>query len=431
MQNTHSPRFLRKRKFMMVLPLLTLPFLTLAFWAMGGGKGKAQGNQTTRQMGLNLQLPEPKLDDENGKDKLSFYNKAQEDSIKLRQEMRNDPYYKNGLDTMRIPESVLPGAKEPSFGSKLNQSPYPSGTTNPSEAKIYERLDALNKAIQNPANSKYSQSFTGDVRQENKNGEFASDVDRLENMMQVMSEKGTDDPEMKQLGSMLDKILDIQHPERVKDRIKERSLQKKTQVCGVNSTQNKTSVTYLASNRKEQNLNKTEPKGNGFFGTGSDMMKEEQGNAISAVIHETQTVTAGSTIKLRLLTDIYVNGILVSKGSFVFGTASLENERLLINIPGIRYGNNLLAVSLAVYDMDGLAGIYIPGSISRDVAKQSTDQSLQGIELMALDPSLKAQAATAGIQAAKSLLSKKIKLVKVTIKAGYRVLLKDGNKQEN
>jgi conjugative transposon TraM protein len=250
-------------------------------------------------------------------------------------------------------------------------------------------------------------------------------------MMQVMSEKDTDDPEMKQLGSMLDKILDIQHPERVKGRIKERSLQKKTQVIAVNSTQNKTAVTYLGSNRKEQHLNTTELKRNSFFGTGYDENKTEEANAISAVIHETQTVTAGSTVKLRLLTDIYVNGNLISKGSFVFGTASLENERLLINIPGIRYGNNLLPVSLTVYDMDGLAGVYIPGSISRDVAKQSADQSLQGIELMSLDPSLKAQAATAGIQAAKGLLSKKIKLVKVTVKAGYRVLLKDANKQEN
>lgn len=432
MQNTHSQKFLRKRKFMMVLPLLTLPFVTLAFWAMGGGTGNAQENQTTRQMGLNLQLPEPKLDDENGKDKLSFYNKAQEDSIKLRQEMQNDPYYKNGLDTMKIPGNILPGAIEPSFGSKLNQSPYyPSGTVNPSEARIYERLDALNKAIQNPADTKSSQSFANDVRQENKYGEFASDVDRLENMMQVMSEKDTDDPEMKQLGSMLDKILDIQHPERVKDRIKERSLQKKTQVFAVSNVSDKSSVTYLGSNRKEQNDATVAPKRNGFFGTSNDMMKTEEANAINAVIHETQTVTAGSTVKLRLLTDIYVNGNLISKGSFVFGTASLENERLLINIPGIRYGNNLLPVSLTVYDMDGLAGVYIPGSISRDVAKQSADQSLQGIELMSLDPSLKAQAATAGIQAAKGLLLKKIKLVKVTVKAGYRVLLKDANKQEN
>jgi len=35
------------------------------------------------------------------------------------------------------------------------------------------------------------------------------------------------------------------------------------------------------------------------------------------------------------------------------------------------------------------------------------------------------QAASAGVQAVKTILSKKIKLVKVTVKAGYKILLKD------
>jgi conjugative transposon TraM protein len=417
---------------MMVLPLLTLPFVTLAFWAMGGGKGNVQGNQSVRQMGLNLQLPEPNLEDESKENKLSFYNKAQEDSIKLRQEMQNDPYYKNGLDTMKIPESIAINSIEPSFGNNLNQSPnYPSGPTTPNEAKIYERLDALNKAIQNPTETSNEDVAYGNVNQENRDGEFTTDVERLENMMQVMNEKGTGDPEMKQLGNMLDKILDIQHPERVKDRIKEKSVEKKTQVFAVNKAQKQVPVTYLGPVNKKSNNTIRVPKHNGFYGTNRNMTDSDESNAIAAVIHETQTLSVGSTVKLRLLTDIYINGNLILKGSFVFGTASLEHERLLISIPGIRHGNSLLPVSLAVYDMDGLAGIYIPGSISRDVAKQSADQSLQSIEMMSLDPSLKAQAATAGIQAAKGLLSKKIKLVKVMVKAGYRVLLKDGNKQEN
>jgi hypothetical protein len=52
------------------------------------------------------------------------------------------------------------------------------------------------------------------------------------------------------------------------------------------------------------------------------------------------------------------------------------------------------------------------------------------MELTSVDPSLKAQAAATGITAAKSLLSKKIKQVKVTVKAGYKVLLKDKNVQQ-
>jgi conjugative transposon TraM protein len=142
-----------------------------------------------------------------------------------------------------------------------------------------------------------------------------------------------------------------------------------------------------------------------------------------------QTLTNGATVKLRLLSDIFIAGILIPKGNFVFGTAALEEDRLKIMISGIRYKDNLLPVSLSVYDLDGLPGVHIPGSISRDVAKGSAEQSLQTIGMMSLDPSLKAQATAAGIQAAKGLLSRKVKLVRVTLKAGYQVLLKDGNVQ--
>jgi conjugative transposon TraM protein len=152
-------------------------------------------------------------------------------------------------------------------------------------------------------------------------------------------------------------------------------------------------------------------------------------HTIAAVVQETQTVTAGSTVKLRLADDVFINGILVPKNSFVFGIASINGERLQISISSIQYQQHLLPVSLNVYDIDGLNGIYIPGSINRDVFKESANQTVNGIGLATLDPSLAAQATNAGIQAAKSLLNKKVKLVKITLKAGYKVLLKDNNEQ--
>jgi hypothetical protein len=42
-----------------------------------------------------------------------------------------------------------------------------------------------------------------------------------------------------------------------------------------------------------------------------------------------------------------------------------------------------------------------------------------------MDQSISAQAASAGLQAAKGLFSKKMKLIRVTVKAGYKILLKD------
>jgi hypothetical protein len=84
---------------------------------------------------------------------------------------------------------------------------------------------------------------------------------------------------------------------------------------------------------------------------------------------------------------------------------------------------------MEVYDLDGMAGIHIPGAITRDVAKQSADNGLQLMELTSVDPSLKAQAAAAGVSTVKNLLSKKVKQIKVVVKAGYKVLLKSKNLQ--
>ena len=152
-------------------------------------------------------------------------------------------------------------------------------------------------------------------------------------------------------------------------------------------------------------------------------------NAIEVVIHDTQTIVAGSTIKMRLLSDVYINGRLIEKDQFLYGTCSITGERLAIGITSIRDEQSLFPVSLKVFDLDGLEGIYIPGAITRDAAKQATSQSIQDMQLYSMDNSLGVQAATAGIEAAKGLFNKKAKLIKITVKAGYQILLKDANQK--
>jgi hypothetical protein len=66
-----SQKFLRKRRFLMVLPLLVFPFVTLAFWAMGGGKD-SESRFNSKQTGLNLELPNANLKND-ATDKLGYY----------------------------------------------------------------------------------------------------------------------------------------------------------------------------------------------------------------------------------------------------------------------------------------------------------------------------------------------------------------------
>src|SRR5688500_475050 len=94
----------RKRKMMLVLPLLVIPFLTMAFWALGGGKGTEEVAETK---GLNLELPNANLKEDKGLDKLSFYDQAAKDSMKMEEWIRNDPYFKRDtVPEMRFPNEL-------------------------------------------------------------------------------------------------------------------------------------------------------------------------------------------------------------------------------------------------------------------------------------------------------------------------------------
>jgi conjugative transposon TraM protein len=421
-QVKQSQAFLRKRKMMLVLPLLVIPFLTMAFWALGGGKGNA-GKTDIQTAGLNLNLPDAKLKNDDDENKLSFYEKAEKDSIKLMEQMRNDPFYNSSKDSLaaqvnQIEQMTMSSASK--YNQRLNTSPYSNTGSNPEE-KLMQKLTQLQTQINQPEN-------TGNEKPENintnSNDDFSQQVNRLETMMQGMNDNGTDDPEMKQLGNTLDKILDIQHPERVKDKLKEKSLQQKEVVFAVSTQPVENNIGLLDTSKRKQQNNV------GFYSTENKNATEETANAIEAIIPENQLLVNGAVIKLRLLTDIYINGVLIPKNNLVSAITSLNDERLEAEVTAIRFNNSLFPVKLEVYDLDGLPGIYIPGAITRDVAKQSADNGLQLMELTSVDPSLKAQAAAAGINTVKSLLSKKVKQVKVMVKAGYKVLLRDKNVQQ-
>lgn len=406
----------RKRQALLVLPLLVIPFLTLAFWALGGGKGEAfaQGSGSM----LNLQLPNAQLKNNAAEDKMSFYDQAEKDSARVRKGQRTD----------RL--SLAPSPVDASTGSQLartvpSYNPYPStpgSDKDPNEEKVYQKLAQLNRQLHNPVLTADNANQLADKNVALKNSSNEEAVKRLERTMQTTNDNGgeVEDTEMNNLNQMVEKVLDIQHPERVRKRMKEKETTISGESFAATGSKEKASVSLLDT------ASKKEASGNGFY---SWSLPDETAasTAIEAAVHESQTLVDGAVIKLRLLQEITVHGTPIPKDVFVFGIASLNGERLAVAINSIRYRNTLLPVKLTVYDLDGLPGIYIPGAITRDVAKSSVDNAAQMLEITSLDPSLKAQATSAGLGAVKSLLSKKTKLVKVVVKAGYQVLLKDAS----
>lgn len=425
-QKTKSLKMLRQRKLLVVLPLLVLPFVTVMFWALGGGKVEAANTQAVEKKGFNIKLPDANLKEGLSLDKMNYYDQATLDSIKLDELIKKDPNYLSQsfqIDSTEDSSDVT--FRKGSTG--LNTSVY----RDPNEEKVHQKLEALQKVINTPVVSPVQNRDYTKYTKSNETSMHSNDVDRLEQMMQSMNgQSGDQDPELQQLSGMLENILDIQHPGRVQEKLRKASEQQRGQVFAIATKTKEDNISSLQSTSVNTTAFAGQSGHNGFYSLDERASPDYTQNAVEAVIHETQTIVNGSTVKLRLSNDIFINGIKIPKDNFLFGTASLKEERLAIKINSLRYNNSLFPVDLSVYDIDGLSGIYIPGAINRDVAKASADRSLQTLGVASLDDSWGAQAAGAGIEAAKSLLSKKVKLVKVVVKAGYMVLLRDENQKQ-
>ena len=426
-----TQKLIQRRRFIMVLPVLVMPFLTLLFWALGGGKGTAAHATKDDKAGLLLELPDAQFkDDAKAWDKLSLYQQAQRDSLKFNEAKRNDPYFR--LPPLKSDQDTSKKSQAGSINSSLGKKNH---SLDENEERVNRKISELQKHISAIPEAGSVEVRKEDDRPVSTSTPLSNDVERLESMMTMMQSGEQEDKEMEEINDVLTKILDIQHPERVKARLKENNAGNEN-IFSTSPATSDDAVGYLGNSTSplDSTSNDISPANyflNGFYGLEDLSEEQTESNAIQAVVYNTQTLIAGSVAKLVLEQDVNINGVTIPQNQFVFGTCALNGERLTINVNSIRHGNSIFPVSLSVFDMDGLEGIYVPGAIARDAAKQTSDQTLQGLELNTLDPSLGVQAASAGIEAAKGFLSKKSKMIRVRVKAGHRVLLKDTNTKKN
>jgi conjugative transposon TraM protein len=434
-----TEKFLRQRRFMMALPLLVTPFLLLLFWALGGGDGtKAQAAEQTS--GLNMELPGAHFakNETNLWDKFSLYEQAKRDSIKYEEARRADPYYALGPLVSSDTSQKGNGKLMTSLGKKDHLKDMQQ-----QEALINKKLEELTHYVNSPTPAPVeTKAVSSSPPQTSTPGPDQEAIARLEKMMTIMSSSNTEDTEMKQIDQMLDKIIKIQNPQAASRDAGE--LQSATNpatsvVMPVVDAEQVGTLEPALWDQVEAGRDTAEAitdlvesyyRTNAFYGLDDEEPFDPMtSNAIQAVVHETKTIVAGATLKMRLLADVIVGGRLLKKNAFVYGICAIQGERLVIKIKSVSVDNSLLPTALSVYDLDGLEGIYIPGAISRDAAKQAASQSVQDVDLFAMNTSLGAQAAVAGVEAAKGLFSKKAKLIKVTVKAGYKIFLKDTGNQ--
>jgi conjugative transposon TraM protein len=195
--------------------------------------------------------------------------------------------------------------------------------------------------------------------------------------------------------------------------------------------QNVVSLLATPENDRENAEQDRKPRNSGFLTVAGN--EEETGkNSIRACISQTVTLTNGKELQLRLMEPIQVSDVLIPANTLITGACRIGGERMNVTITSIQYAGNIIPVQLQVYGMDGQPGISVPGNDAIKAAKEvaSSLASSTGSGIMISDNAGSQLAADLGkglIQGASQYISKKMSTVRVTIKAGYQVLLLPGN----
>lgn len=202
----------------------------------------------------------------------------------------------------------------------------------------------------------------------------------------------------------------------------------KTKVAPIRQIQNQT-VSALSQRLSDEDyfLMYDQPRNTSFNTMGGEMGVSEK-NTISAIIHDDQTVVDGQTTRLRLTEPFMAGTMLVPENTIITGVAKVQGERLDIQISSIEYQGTIIPVGMSTYDSDGQRGIYIPGSLEMNAAKEimanmgnSVGTSFTMTE--STGAQLTSDLTKGAIQGLSAYMQKKIKQVKVTLKSGYKVML--------
>ena len=391
---------LKRNKPLLFLPLVLIPFIVLIFYILGGGENPKEEGQnpaiTDTVRSANYNLPEADRS-------IEIIDKT-EAAVSTNEITLSHDYNILGegaegrIDTAKQ-EPVLSEKAETDIADNEPSGIAPeSNTTDPEQLlkHIEQRQQQIRgelesgKAVGFGAHAKAS--FSGQNKKKEQAGNETSGVKQQEPAIPATGIEELD--RVFRQNACLSKANDSL------------SFQLK-QAQAIQQNQEEEKKRYTALEKSQQSAFKP---------------SEQKGSLLKAEVYETATVLTGNRVKLRLLEDGWLNGAKIPKGTFLYGTCAVTNERLQINIRQIPVNGNFIPVDITVYDLDGLAGLYVPDNAARKIAKEvgssTNTSSMFGVTGNPLT--------YAGIQAADRTAQSLFRLVrikKVTVKKNTLVFL--------
>ena len=410
----------QKRNKMMVLGVAVIGIVAIFYWLCTSLTGNDDGNVKGRN-GFNVEMP----DADQGSSRIADKDKAYEmDGVKKNQQARHDL----GSYTIGESDSVKVGDEM----SLMATSEPKNDETTPAKQKVQQSAAACN-ALSQTLGSFYQPS--GDAANE----ELQKRISELEQKLSSQTSSGSSNVD--------DQLALMEKSYQLAAKYMPTAQNGDGQVTYAGAGEQSSSGSQQGKKRKVspvQQVTKTvvsalggqcmdDEDADGFtfqsfntaVGSGGGVPRK---NTISASVYGYQTVTDGQTVRLRLLEPMAVEERIIPKGAIIVGATKIQGERLCISITSIENGRMIIPVELSVYDTDGQQGIFIPNSMEVSAAKEVA-ANMGGSMGSSINISSDAKAQLASdigkglIQGTSQYVAKKMRTIKVHLKAGYQVLL--------
>lgn len=413
--------YLKRNKPLLFLPLVLIPFVVLIFYILGGGTGKQDKDMARIKndpvRGANYSLPDADRD-------IRIYDKMEAAQSQSGLTQTHD--YNILGDKDSVPEDLLK---------------IPDEATGTSETAKTEQETVNPENIIDPEDARLNTDNPGSLLKHirNREAQLRKDLQDEPNPKQEKVEQGPGVRTGKTATANLENKNKTPYQTIAKEPLIPGGIMELDRVFTQNRklSENNDSLNSRLS-RAEGQLKKLEEENSrqfalekstfsGFNPPGSEKQATPGIVPIQAEIYETSTVLSGNRVKFRLMEDCRVNGINIPRSTFVYGTCTVNNERLEIDIAQFPVNGTFIPVQISIYDLDGLKGLYVPDNASRKAAKEAggsvNTSSMFGV---VNNPLMYAgiQAADRGAQS----LAKMIRIKKVTVKKNTLVYLVNKSK---
>ncbi|WP_228372388.1 conjugative transposon protein TraM [Chryseobacterium daeguense] len=135
---------------------------------------------------------------------------------------------------------------------------------------------------------------------------------------------------------------------------------------------------------------------------------------------------------LRLSEAMKVGRAEIPAGSLLIAVSKFQGGRLQLKISSIQSQDNIYSVEINVYDTDGQMGLYVPYSaeqnaVSDIVANMSQTSGTNIMVAQSAGQQIAADLSRGVVQGLSGYFQKRVRQLKVTVKAGHQVLLLSKN----